>query len=153
MPSSTRIKANALSLKIAGVDYFADLSTVELQSEPASTDVETFADAAAGGSADWYFTVSGVQSTDTASFWKAMWDAAGTEVEYIYAPHGNATATATKPHFRSKNSAATPVTVSTVRIPMRGSFVMGGSASADGTFSFDGVRMDIIGEPFYATSA
>jgi hypothetical protein len=30
---------------------------------------------------------------------------------------------------------------------------MGGQASADGTFSFEGVRMDIIGEPFYATAA
>ena len=153
MPTSTRIKANALSLKIAGVDYMADLSSVELQAEPAAQDAQTFYEAGQGGVGDWYFTVSGVQSTDTASFWKAMWDAAGTEVEYIYAPHGNATATATKPHFRSKNAATpTPATVSTVRIPMRGSFIMGGQASADGTFSFEGVRMDVIGEPFYATA-
>lgn len=151
MPTSTRIKANSLSLKIAGVEYMADLSSVELQAEPAAADAETFYEASQGGVGDWYFTVSGVQSTDTASFWKAMWDAAGTEVEYIYAPHGNGTAaTATKPHFRSKNAASPQVVVSTVRIPMRGSFVMGGQASADGTFSFEGVRMDIIGEPFYA---
>lgn len=152
MPTSTRIKANALSLKIAGVEYMADLSSVELQAEPAATDVETFYEAGQGGVGDWYFTVSGVQSTDSASFWKAMWDNAGTEVEYIYAPHGNATASATKPHFRSKNAASPQVTVSTVRIPMRGAFVLGGQASADGTFSFEGVRMDVIGEPFYATS-
>jgi hypothetical protein len=153
MPTSTRIKANSLSLKINGTEYMADLSSVELQAEPASSDSETFYEAGLGGVGDWFFTVSGVQSTDTASFWKAMWDAAGTEVEYIYAPHGNSTATASKPHFRSKNAASPQVVVSTVRIPMRGMFVMGGQASADGTFSFEGVRMDIIGEPFYATAA
>jgi hypothetical protein len=150
MPTSTRIKANALKFTISGVDYWSDLSSVELASEPASTDAQTFADAAAGGVPDWYFTVSGVQSTDTASFWKAMWDAAGTEVAYVYAPHGNTSASATKPHFRSLNGSS--VSVSTVRIPMRGSFTIGGQASADGTFSFEGVRMDIIGEPFYATT-
>jgi len=150
MPTSTRIKANALKMTIDGVDYMADLSSVELQSEQASSDSETFYDVGLGGRPDYFFTVSGVQSTDAASFWRSMWDNAGEEVEYIYAPHGNTTATATQPHFRSKNGSA--VTVSTVRIPMRGSFVIGGQASADGTFSFEGVRMDIIGEPFLATT-
>ena len=152
MPTSTRIKANALQMTIDGTDYWADLSSVEMQSEPAASDSETFYDVSLGGRPDYFFTVSGVQSTDTASFWRAMWDNAGEEVEYIYAPHGNSTATAAKPHFRSKNAASPQVVVSTVRIPMRGSFVIGGQASADGTFSFEGVRMDIVGEPWLATS-
>ena len=153
MPTSTRIKANALKMIIDGVDYMADLSSVELQSEQASSDSETFYDVGLGGRPDYFFTVSGVQSTDTASFWRAMWDNAGEEVEYVYAPHGNTTATSTEPHFRSEDDTApTPLVVSTVRIPMRGSFVIGGQASADGTFSFEGVRMDIVGEPFLATS-
>lgn len=152
MVTSTRIKANALKMTIDGIDYWADLSSVELQSEPASSDSETFYDVSLGGRPDYYFTVSGVQSTDSDSFWRAMWDNAGQEVEYVYAPHGNSTATATKPHFRSENAASPAVAVSTVRIPMRGSFVIGGQAQADGTFSFEGVRMDIVGEPFLATS-
>lgn len=153
MPTSTRIKANALKMTIDGTDYWADLSSVELQSEPAASDSETFYDVSLGGRPDYFFTVSGVQSTETTSFWRAMWDNAGEEVEYIYAPHGNTTATAEKPHFRSEDDTSpTPIVVSTVRIPMRGSFVIGGQASADGTFSFEGVRMDIVGEPFLATS-
>lgn len=149
---STRIKANALKLTIDGVQYNADISQAELVSEEAASDITTFADAAAGGASDWYFTISGVQSTDADSFWMAMWDHAGQEVEYIFAPHGNTTPSVTQPIFRSKNAASPQVVISKVRLPRRGSLPLGGEASADGTFSFSGVRMDIIGEPFLATS-
>ena len=135
MPSSTRIKANALKLTIASTDYWADLSMVELASEPSSADTTTYYDSSVGGRMDWFLTVSGIQSTATASFWRAMWAAAGTEVAFVYAPHGNATASATQPHFTG-----------TVRIPAAGAFMLGGQSSPDGTYSFDGVRMDIVGD-------
>jgi len=135
VPSSTRIKSNALKLTISATDYWADLSSVELASEPAASDSVTFYDASIGGRQDWYLMVSGIQSTDSASFWRAMWSAAGTEVAFVYAPHGNATESATQPHFKG-----------TVRIPAQGSFTLGGQASPDGTFSFEGVRMDIVGD-------
>jgi hypothetical protein len=135
MATSTRIKANALKMSIDGTDYWADFSSVSLQSEDASSDVNTFADAAVGGRRDWFFTVSGVQSTESTSFWMAAWTDAGSEVAFIYAPHGNATASSSQPHFTG-----------TVRLPARGSFAIGGDASADGTFSFDGVRMDVVGD-------
>jgi len=135
MATSTRIKANALKLSIGGTDYWADFSSVTLQSEDASSDVNTFYDASLGGRRDWFFTVSGVQSTETTSFWMAAWDDAGSEVAFIYAPHGNATASSSQPHFTG-----------TLRIPAKGAFVIGGDASADGTFSFDGVRMDVVGD-------
>jgi hypothetical protein len=133
--TSTRIKANALQLTIDGVDYWADFSSVVMQSEDASADVNTFYDASLGGRRDFYFTVSGVQSTESTSFWRAMWTGAGSEETFIYAPHGNAAASADKPHFTG-----------TVRLPARGAFQLGGEASADGTFAFDGVRMDIVGD-------
>jgi hypothetical protein len=135
MSTSTRIKANALLLSIDGTDYWADFSSVMLQSEEAASDVTTFYDASLGGRRDFYFTVSGVQSTEAASFWRAMWADAGTEVAFIYAPHGNAAASSDEPHFTG-----------TVRLPPRGALMLGGEASPDGTFSFDGVRMDIVGD-------
>jgi hypothetical protein len=137
IPTSTsaRIKANALQLTIDGVDYWADFSSVVMQSEDASADVNTFYDASLGGRRDFYFTVSGVQSTEGTSFWRAMWTGAGSEETFIYAPHGNAAASVDKPHFTG-----------TVRLPARGAFQLGGEASADGTFAFDGVRMDIVGD-------
>ena len=148
---STRIKANALKLTIDGVQYNADISQAELVSEEAASDVTTFADAAEGGASDWYFTISGIQSTDAASFWMAMWDHAGEEVEYIFAPHGNTVPTAAQPIFQSVDG--DDEVVSTVRLPRRGTLPLGGEASTDGTFSFSGIRMDIIGEPHKATSA
>ena len=142
MATSPRIKANALKLTIDSVDYWADLSSVTLQSEDAASDVNTFYDASLGGRRDWFFTVSGVQSTfaeaspsTVKSFWRAMWAAAGTEVAFVYAPHGNASASVDEPHFTG-----------TVRIPAQGAFMLGGEASADGTYSFDGVRMDVVGD-------
>lgn len=135
MTTSTRIKANALLLSIDGTDYWADFSSVMMQSEEAAADVNTFYDASLGGRRDFYFTVSGVQSTEAGSFWRAMWADAGSEVAFIYAPHGNATASSDQPHFTG-----------TVRIPAVGSFMLGGEASADGSFAFDGVRMDIVGD-------
>jgi tryptophanyl-tRNA synthetase len=63
VPSSTRIKANALKLTIASVDYWADLSMVELASEPSSGDSTTFYDSSIGGRQDWFLTVSGIQPT------------------------------------------------------------------------------------------
>lgn len=145
MPSltttSTRIKANALKFTLSGDDYWPDLSMVELASEDASADVNTFYDASLGGRRDFYFTVSGVQSTASTSFWYKMWTLAGTEVAFVYAPHGNATASATQPHFTGF-----------VRVPAKGAFTLGGSASPDGTFGFDGVRMDVVGDITVATS-
>lgn len=140
--TSTRIKANKLKFTIDGNDYWADFSSVSFQSEEAASDVNTFYDASLGGRRDFYFTVSGVQSTETTSLWVAMWDAAGDEVAFVYAPHGNATASTSQPHITGN-----------VRIPAKGSFMLGGEASADGTFSFDGVRMDVVGEPVYDTTA
>lgn len=139
--TSTRIKGNALKLTISGTDYWADLSSVTLQSEDASADANTFYDASLGGRRDWFFTVSGVQSTATASFWRAMWSAAGTEVAFVYNPHGAASPSTTQPNFTG-----------TVRIPAQGAFQIGGDASTDGTFSFDGVRMDIVGDVTLATA-
>lgn len=139
--TSTRIKANKLKFSIEGSDYWADFSAVTFQSEDASADVNTFYDAGLGGRRDFYFTVSGVQSTATTSLWVAMWDNAGEEVAFIYAPHGNAAASASQPHITG-----------TVRIPAKGAFMLGGEASADGTFSFDGVRMDVVGAPVYDTT-
>jgi hypothetical protein len=137
--TSTRIKANKLKFVIEGTDYWADFSAVSFQSEEASTEVSTFYDTSiTGGRRDFYFTVSGVQSTATNSLWLAMWDNAGEEVAFIYAPHGNAAASATQPHITG-----------TVRIPAKGSFMLGGEASTDGSFNFDGVRMDVVGDPVY----
>lgn len=136
--TSTRIKANKLKFVIDGTDYYPDFSAVTFQSEEAAADVNTFYDASLGGRRDFFFTVSGVQSTASTSLWVAMWNNAGEEVGFAYSVNGNSTASANE-----------PIITGTLRIPAKGSFILGGEASADGTFAFDGVRMDVVGEPVY----
>jgi hypothetical protein len=130
-----RVKANQITITVDGDDYSADLSSIMLQSEDAATDVTTFADATAGGSSDWFIELSGITSTDLASFWRVCWNNAGDEVPFV---------------LTSSSALASDFT-GTLRIPAQGRLPFGGDASADGTFSWSGVRFEVVGAPVLAT--
>lgn len=134
MAGSTRIKGTKLKLEIGtpAVDYWADLSNYKLFNDEAEADVTTFADAAAGGGRQHKLSGTAVQSTDTASFWRMVWEHSGDEVPFTIAPHGNAVATATQPHF-----------VGTVTIGAKPD--LGGDAGT-GAFTFD-FEWLVEGEP------
>lgn len=133
MAGSTRIKGAALGLTIDGVDYWADVTSVVFDNEEASGDVTTFADAEAGGARQHFATISAIQSVQTASFWRFVWDNTGQTATYKYAPHGNAVATADQPHLTG-----------TLKIGPKPS--LGGDAGATNTYTFE-TRFDIDGEP------
>lgn len=135
---STRIKGTALKLVIDGTDHYADCTSVVLDNEEAAANVVTFADAAAGGSRTFFFTISAIQSTDTTSFWRDLWANTGDIVDYTYAPHGNTTPTTSQPHFEG-----------TVKIPAKPS--IGGEAGIDTEYTFE-VRMDCQEEPTLVTA-
>lgn len=141
MAASTRIKGNALKLTLAGTDYYADCTSVVLENEEASTNTVTFADAAAGGSWQWYFTIEAVQSYDSTSFWKKMWDIAGstTNVAYVFNPWGVSTPTTTKPNFTGN-----------VRLTKNPPSI-GGAASATDTYNFT-IRLDCQETPTIVTA-
>lgn len=130
---STRIKGAALALSFGGTDYWADATSVTLENEEASSDVTTFADAAAGGARQFFFNVSAIQSTAAGSFWRYVWDNTGNSVAFRYAPHGNATATADQPHY-----------LGTAKVGPKPT--LGGEAGANTTFTFE-VRFDVEGVP------
>jgi hypothetical protein len=130
-----RVKANSLAITVNAIAYTADLSSIMLQSEEAATDVTTFSDAAAGGSSDWYIEMSGVTSTDLTSFWKICWSNPGVEYPFV---------------ITSSSALASTIT-GTLRIPAKGRLPFGGEASADGTFSWSGVRFEVVGVPVLAT--
>jgi len=126
-----RVKANSITITVDGDDFTADLSSIMLQSEEASTDVTTFADAALGGASDFFVELSGVTSTDTTSFWMTCWNNPGTEVP-----------------FTLEVASPTAGTFDGIlRLPARGRVPFGGEASADGSWSFSGVRFAVVGEP------
>ncbi len=131
MTTPTRIKGKDLTFKIDGVDYKCDATGITLENEEPDSDGFTFCDAA-DGTMQWFFTVSAIVSTDVASFWRYLWANTGeTGVAYIYAPHGNAVASTTQPHFTG-----------TVTIPSKPS--IGGEPNATQTFE---VRLDCVEEP------
>lgn len=101
MAGSNRIEGKKLALKLGtpAVDVWQDITKYLLTSEEASSDVTTFADAAAGGARQNLLNLSGIQSTDVASFWSLCWEKTGTDVAFTLAPHGNAAPTPAQPHF------------------------------------------------------
>lgn len=139
---STRIKGRQLALQFGtpSIDYWADQTACVLDNEEADSDTTTFADAAAEGGARQYFlSLTAVQSTDTASFWRYVWEHSGEKVPFVYAPHGNETPSESKPHF-----------VGTCTIGPRPA--IGGEAGATSTYTFE-TRFDVEGTPVMDTGA
>lgn len=131
-----RVKANSITITVDGDDFTADLSEIMLQSEEASSDVTTFATAALGGSSDWFIDMSGVTSTDATSFFMTCWNNPGAEVTFAL----------------DVSSPTAGGFDGTLRIPAKGRIPFGGTASADGTFSWSGIRFDVVGEPTFTAA-
>ena len=142
---STRIRGNkkpTITLGTPGLDRSADVLSYSIENEEADADVITFEDAAEGGGRQFYLRGSGIQSTQSAAFWRYVWENSGeTEVPYTVAPHGNAVPTADEPHF-----------VGTLTIGPKPT--IGGEASTDANsaFTFD-YEFAIDGEPTLDTGA
>jgi hypothetical protein len=136
---SSRIAGNklpVLTLGSPGASYAADVISWLIENEEADSDVITFEDAASGGTRQFKLTGSAVQSTAALSFWRYVWENTGdTAVPYTIAPHGNAVATASQPHF-----------VGTLTIGAKPSIGGEASTSASSAFTFD-YEFDIDGIP------
>lgn len=142
---STRIRGNKkpqLTLGTPGLDHSADVISWTIENDEADADVVTFEDAANGGGRQFYLRGSAIQSTDSAAFWRYVWENSGeTEVPYTIAPHGNAVPTADEPHF-----------VGTLTIGPKPTIGGEASSSATSAFSFD-YEFAIDGEPTMDTGA
>jgi len=97
MAASTRIKAQNIIFKIGATDYACDANMVELTLGDAPGDVQTFCEVRVGG--EWALQLDGITSGDSASLYRVLWDNFGTEVAFVIAPNGNATATSSEPHY------------------------------------------------------
>lgn len=138
MTATTRIKGVALTLKFGTTDYKADVTACTLTNEEAESDVVTFEDAAGEGQRQFYLNITAIQSTDTASFWRYVWENAGTTVAFVYAPHGNETASAAQPHFTGNVKVGPRPTI-------------GGEAGAGNTFTFE-TQWEVEGVPTMVTT-
>lgn len=95
---STRIKATNIRFIIGATErYDCDANLVELTLNDAPGDVQTFCEVRPGG--EWKLQLDGVTSGDATSLYRILWSNFGTEVAFVIAPNGNATATAAQPHY------------------------------------------------------
>jgi hypothetical protein len=97
--TSTRLQGKALSLTFGGVEYFADVTSIELTNADSDGSATTFADIAGGGAKTYSFKISAIQSTQTSSFWRFAWDHLNQTIPYRYSVWGNPVPTPDQPHF------------------------------------------------------
>jgi hypothetical protein len=97
MAASTRIKAQNIKFLIADVEYACDATMVELTLGDAPGDVQTFCEQRVGG--EWALALEGITSGDAASLYRVLWENFGTTAAFEIAPNGNATASASEPHY------------------------------------------------------
>lgn len=88
-----------LTIEVDGTDYTAEVSKAVITSAEADSDFVTFADAAAGGAREYRLNFIGVQDAVADSLWDQVWTNAGSTVTCTLAPYGNATPSATQPHY------------------------------------------------------
>ena len=105
----TRIYGKGLTFSFEDVEYKCDLTSAVLTKDSAdqgATDSTlTFCDVAGASTGTvWYLNISAIQSTDKvaeASLHTLVWDTAvlGGELDFVFAPHGNETASVNEPHY------------------------------------------------------
>lgn len=93
------IGTRKLTITIDGDEVAPDVSTVTINSEETDSDFVSFAAAATGGGRTYKLGLTLAQDAAAGSLWSQIWDSAGSEVDVVVRPYGNATPTASQPHF------------------------------------------------------
>lgn len=98
----------SLTLSIAATDYTTQVFNVDISAEAADDSEVTYAEAAAGGGRIYTLNFTGVQDLATGTLWDKVWSVAGTSVAVLLKPYGNATASATQPHYTGNVTVTEP---------------------------------------------
>lgn len=94
-----RVVPRMIALEVESVDRSDEISKSEITSGPKSSDFTSFAEARSGGGREYKLAMTIAQDHASATLWDLIWTGAGTEVDGIHAPYGNAVASATEPHY------------------------------------------------------
>lgn len=95
-----RIKGKSIIFEVDGTEYQGGVSNVVFSSAVNTLGFGDYED-----SLDFTCAVTGFQDTAAASFHSWLFDNPGVSVDIVYAPHGNATASASQPHFSASGYA------------------------------------------------
>ncbi len=102
------LNARSLIASIDGADITAQAFTVSISADDADTDDVTYAEAAAGGGRQYTLNLTLTQDMAADTGWSKIFSEAGTDVPVLIKPYGNATASATQPHFSGTVSIREP---------------------------------------------
>jgi hypothetical protein len=94
-----RVSPRLITLDVDSTDRSDEVSKAVITSNPASSDFMTFTEAASGGSRDYALNMVIAQDHASDTLWDLIWTGAGTSVDGVYAPYGNATPSASQPHY------------------------------------------------------
>lgn len=93
------IGTRLMKIEIDAVDHTAEVFGVRVTTAESDADQVTFAEAASGGARDYKLAFTSTQDAATGTMWREVFDNAGDEVPVTLMPYGNATASATEPHY------------------------------------------------------
>lgn len=128
---AARIKGKNIVFTLDAVDYKVDATSVVFTHEEADT--VTFGD----GGYEWKCALTGVQGTASDSLHTFFWDNTGETVDFVFAPHGNATPSASQPHYTGS-----------ITLPYKKPDI-GGEAGSQWTFDME---LDVDGDLTKVTS-
>lgn len=95
----TKVTPRLISLMVDDVDRSGEISKSVITSAEADSDFTSFADARGAGSRDYALNMTIAQDHASGTLMDLIWTGSGTEVDGVYAPYGNATASSTQPHY------------------------------------------------------
>jgi hypothetical protein len=97
-----RIKGKSIIFEVDNVEYSGSVSNVTFSSAVGTLGFGNYED-----SLDFTCAVTGFQDTAAAALHTELWNNPGATVDITFAPHGNATATVSQPHFTATGYAET----------------------------------------------
>lgn len=88
-----------LQISVGGSEYNTQVFEAKVKGAAADESNMTFAEASAGGGREYALGIKLTQDQAASTLWSKMWDDAGDEAAVVLKPYGNATPTASQPHW------------------------------------------------------
>lgn len=104
----SRVVPRLISLQVDTQDRSDEVSKAVIASGASDSGFMSFAAARSGGGRDYTLQMTIAQDHADGTLWSAIWDNLGGQVDGVYAPYGNATPSATQPHYEFTATIAEP---------------------------------------------
>ena len=103
-----RVTPRLIALEVETVDRSNEVSQAEITSAASDRDFMSFAEARAGGARDYALVMTIAQDHASSTLWDLIWTGAGTLVDGVYAPYGNAAPSVAQPHYAFEAKVSEP---------------------------------------------